>query len=497
LTMFGRPREEIVGNKPHDPRLSPALQADGVSTHDKALEKITAALEGNPQRFEWRHLKSDGTPFDSEVSLSRLETGGKALLLAICRDISERKRAEEALRASEEQYRSLITNIPSVTWTSDPEGKTTFVSPNVEAVYGYTPEEIYRGGADIWFGRIHPEDVDRVKSAYAALSESGVPFDMEYRIRRKTGDLIWLHDRATRTYDDQGITRADGVFSDITARKEAEAARAQAEHQYRHIFESAVDALAILTMEGRFVEVNPAMCDLHGFTREEHLSVTPAQFLVPEELPDFEESLEQARLGENFHREVLAQNKDGGPLDLEVRGTVFEYLGKPHVLVVIRDITERKQAEHRLRQVTEQLVEANAALEEKNAALRQILEHLERDKKAYRDEVCESVEKLLLPVVARLKESGGTLDRQDIDVLDTTLKAIVERDIDQFKSDLARLTPRELDICGLIKEGCSSKDIAARLNISSQTVHKHRQLIRRKLRLSNKAVNLAAYLRSR
>ena len=82
-------------------------------------------------------------------------------------------------------------------------------------------------------------------------------------------------------------------------------------------------------------------------------------------------------------------------------------------------------------------------------------------------------------------------------MLETTLTTIVGRDFDQFKSDLAKLTPRELDICEHIREGRSSKDIAALLNISSQTVHKHRQLIRRKLRISNKAVNLATYLRSR
>ncbi|MGB3479990.1 MAG: PAS domain S-box protein, partial [bacterium] len=72
----------------------------------------------------------------------------------------ERKRAEEALRESEDKYHSLIVNIPDVVWTSDQNGKTSFISENIEKVYGYTPEEIYQEADRLWFGRIHPDDVD-------------------------------------------------------------------------------------------------------------------------------------------------------------------------------------------------------------------------------------------------------------------------------------------------------------------------------------------------
>lgn len=110
-------------------------------------------------------------------------------------EIAERERAEEALREREDRYRSLVNNIPDVVWTSDTRGKTPYISPVVEKVYGYTPQEIAEGGESLWLGRIHPDDIDGVKKAYEALITTGEKFDIEYRIRRKDGEWIWLHDR--------------------------------------------------------------------------------------------------------------------------------------------------------------------------------------------------------------------------------------------------------------------------------------------------------------
>ncbi len=140
----------------------------------------------------------------------------------LARQIAERKQAEESLRQSEDKYRSLITNIPDVIWTTNYEGRTTFISPNIETVHGYTPEEIYKSGDNLWLGRIHPDDVENVIQAYTALFEKETKFDIEYRIQRKDGQWIWAHDRAVATYKKDGTLYADGVFVDITKRKQAE-----------------------------------------------------------------------------------------------------------------------------------------------------------------------------------------------------------------------------------------------------------------------------------
>ena len=136
--------------------------------------------------------------------------------------LSARARAREALRCIERQYPLLLSKIPDVVWTSDRDGNTTFISPNVENVYGYTPEEIYSGGNELWFGRIHPDDLQRVERAYTSLCSGGDSFDAEYRIQRKDGRWIWIHDRALAVYEQSGVVAFYGLFSDITTRKRAE-----------------------------------------------------------------------------------------------------------------------------------------------------------------------------------------------------------------------------------------------------------------------------------
>jgi PAS domain S-box-containing protein len=138
----------------------------------------------------------------------------------------ERVRAEEALRASELRYRTLVTNIPDVAWLVDRDGNTLFVSPNVEKVMGYTADEICRGGARSWFGRIHPDDLPAVRRQLSAVFESGGTFDLEYRVRHRNGRWLWLHDRAVATYEGHGTTYVYGLSSDITDRKHAEEIRA-------------------------------------------------------------------------------------------------------------------------------------------------------------------------------------------------------------------------------------------------------------------------------
>jgi len=152
------------------------------------------------------------------------EKGGTREFQAVIQDITQRKWSEQSLRASEEKYRSLIDHIPDVVWTADANRNLIYISGNVAKVLGFGLEECLDPGRQFWMDRIHPEDAARVGQAYQQLFSSGEKFDVEYRFRRKDGEWIWLHNRAFDTGPRAGIMCANGIFKDITQRRQAEAA---------------------------------------------------------------------------------------------------------------------------------------------------------------------------------------------------------------------------------------------------------------------------------
>ncbi|MEW5995718.1 MAG: LuxR C-terminal-related transcriptional regulator, partial [Candidatus Zixiibacteriota bacterium] len=134
-------------------------------------------------------------------------------------------------------------------------------------------------------------------------------------------------------------------------------------------------------------------------------------------------------------------------------------------------------------------------LPEKNAALAQILEHIEQQRQDYKHQICQEIEQAIMPILERGKVEASAGARKLLERLETNLRAILGRDIDVFQDRFARLTPRELDICSMIRSGRTSKEIARELNLSLTTIHTHRQQIRKKLGITNKGVNLSTFLR--
>jgi PAS domain S-box-containing protein len=134
----------------------------------------------------------------------------------------QQERTEGELRQREAQYRRLIENIPEVVWTADENGNFLLISEKITSAFGYTPEEIRRDGERLWFGRVHPDDRERVREAYAKLFSEDRPFDVEYRMQHRDGHWMCWHDRAVATELREGKRYADGLLSDITERRRLE-----------------------------------------------------------------------------------------------------------------------------------------------------------------------------------------------------------------------------------------------------------------------------------
>ncbi len=138
---------------------------------------------------------------------------------------------------SDEIYKSIVENIPAVSWITNEDGLTTYISPNIEKVYGYSPQEIYEAEQNLWFGRIHKDDLNNVKKAFKELFSDDKIFDVVYRIQRKDNSWIWLHDRGLTTYEEDGTKYCYGILTDITDRKNIEDSLITSEAKFRRLFE--------------------------------------------------------------------------------------------------------------------------------------------------------------------------------------------------------------------------------------------------------------------
>jgi PAS domain S-box-containing protein len=140
------------------------------------------------------------------------------------RDVTERRRSEEATHEAEAKYRSLIEQIPAITYIDAAEGPDTtlYISPQTETLLGYTPQD-WTDDPDLLSKRIHPDDRERWQAEIARINDTGDPFFLEYRILTRDGRVVWVHDRSALLRDEEGRPRFwQGVMFDITERKEAE-----------------------------------------------------------------------------------------------------------------------------------------------------------------------------------------------------------------------------------------------------------------------------------
>jgi len=277
LEMFQCSRLEIIGQTPA--RFSTPLQPDGRDSIQKAIEKINGALMGKPQFFEWRHCRYDGTSFDAEISLSRLELPGKQLIHAVVRDISIRKRIEKALQESEERFRTLIETTKDLVFVVDAKGRFSYANSSFKEMLGYEPQEL--AGNPFTFA-VAPESFADVSSHFKkGMKGQDVPA-YETLLLHKDGKRIPVEFVTTTMRDDEeNITGRFGIGRDITERKRAEEAFREANRRLSDIINFLPDATFAVDLEGRVIAWNQAMEAMTGINKENMLGRGGYEYACP------------------------------------------------------------------------------------------------------------------------------------------------------------------------------------------------------------------------
>ncbi len=226
LTLFNCTREQFFNKTPSE--LSPPLQPDGQPSEQKVSEKIAATLADEPQRFEWLHIKGDGTPFFAEISLNLIELNDKHYIQAIVRDLTaEHQRLEQEkilltqkLRNSEERFQIIAETVPvpMIIQRSD-DAKVVYVNEQASVTFGLPTSE--------WIGR-HIQDFYLTAAEWQEIShlltQHGFIYDYEIQMKRNDGSPIWVSLFSQPTLFENEPVMVNTIY-DITDRKRAEAER--------------------------------------------------------------------------------------------------------------------------------------------------------------------------------------------------------------------------------------------------------------------------------
>ena len=349
--------ETILGYSPQDfvgkDSLQYLYEEDRLKVEEMLKGKIAKKEGWSGLVLRWRH-KDGSYRYVESTAVPILDQQGSLLgFQGADRDISERRRAEEALRESESRFRALVETTSDWIWEVDDQGTYTYASPKVKELLGYEPREIIGKKP---FDLMPPKEADRVASLFAPIMATARPFaGLENTNLHKEGRLVLLETSGIPILDAEGKLRGyRGIDRDVTERKRAEEALRQSEERYRQLFELESDAIVLVDNEtGKILEANAAAAALYGYSHEEWLRMKNTDVSAEPEKTRQVTIEGRPYVPVRWHRK-----KDGTIFPVEITGSFFEWHGRSVHVAAIRDITERKRAEEERRKLEVQMQQA-------------------------------------------------------------------------------------------------------------------------------------------
>jgi len=356
VTMLGYSREELL-TKPFRDFIPP----DSLRTAEDRYRRRQKG-EDVPSRYEVMVLRKDGTAVPVDVALGTMLYQGKIATVAFCRDITERKRVEEALRESRRRYLDLVNFLPQTIFELDERGNLTFANRQGTLAFGYTLDDVKKGLTDEQM--FIPENRDRVVENRQRILNGKELGGIEYTALRKDGSMFPAMLFYVPISRDDKIVGLRGILIDITERKQAEEALRESEERYRALVNlggTVGEAVVMLqdTEQGNAIQtfVSDEWPRITGYSREELLSMSFFDLLHPRyrqaSLERHGKKMRGAIMPGLFEMSIIRE--DGTEVPIELTSAYTTYKGERANVAFIRDITERKRAEEREKELQQEL----------------------------------------------------------------------------------------------------------------------------------------------
>jgi PAS domain S-box-containing protein len=349
--LTGYTREELLSMSP--------LDLDDPGTWEAARDINQKLMNQGDLVFERIHVRKDGQKRPVEISAHVFHLDNQKVILSVVRDITQRKRAEEALRTSEERFRGMAERSSDLILILNKDMSPTYVSPSARSIIGYDPEELVGKPPEFAMATIFSQTGPDLMKAVGTTMK-GLPVEnIGLRVRRKDGGLIYVNMYAVPVLQKGVFAGVQVSMRDITAGKKAELALQESEEKFRSFVENANEIVFSLTPDGTFTYVSPNWTELLGHDTCDVIGRPAAEYIHPD---DFLRN-------RDFFLQAVTTGKKMSGLEYRIRHQDGTWLWYSQSISPIRDtegrivaiqgichdITERRQAEEALRQVQKKL----------------------------------------------------------------------------------------------------------------------------------------------
>ncbi|MCX7143651.1 MAG: PAS domain S-box protein [Proteobacteria bacterium] len=345
-------REEVL--KAHPSKLSPPRQPDGEESFAKAERMMAIAKERGLHRFEWIHTKANGTHFVAEVTLSTIKLRDRQLLYCVWRDITERKKADHAVRESAESLRQFADNVPAMTVSFDDSLRCLFANRRYAEFFGFDRAEIV--------GKHLREIVGN--DAYGAIEDrfaqvlSGNSVTYQRTRKLETGEICVLEIRVLPNIGGEGkVTGCFAVATDITERQRTEEALRASAEQFRGLVEQSIAGIYII-QDRRLAYVNKRFAEIFGYASPDDMIGQDPMLIVSEKDHDLVYANIRQRLENGLSTlsyGFTAKRKDGSLIEVGLNSSRASHQGRPAIIGLMQDITDKKQTEEKIQRYVARL----------------------------------------------------------------------------------------------------------------------------------------------